>query len=315
MVDQSKAFGAFARQAVRSSAPAYDVVVATSSRLMTAVLGAYIARRTGSRLYLDIRDIFVENIEQVAPGLVVSLTRPVLSRLERWAIGRANRVNLVSRGFADYFSARYPSQRFSYFTNGIDADFTVDCRQPPGSLTTKRLTVLYAGNIGEGQGLHVVLPTLARRLAAHVDFQVVGDGGRKPALVSALAASGVSNVQLHPAVPRSTLAAMYRAADVLFLHLNAYDAFKRVLPSKIFEYAAVAKPIWAGVSGYAAEFIRSEIRNAAVFDPCDADGAVRSFGELAIEHTPRPEFVTKYSRASISRAMSQDILSLAQDSR
>jgi len=31
-------------------------------------------------------------------------------------------------------------------------------------------------------------------------------------------------------------------ADVLFLHLNAYKAFEKVLPSKIFEYAATGRP-------------------------------------------------------------------------
>ena len=48
------------------------------------------------------------------------------------------------------------------------------------------------------------------------------------------------------------------STDVLFLHLNDYSAFRKVIPSKIFEYAATGKPIVAGVSGYAAEFLRHE---------------------------------------------------------
>src|ERR1700741_3256498 len=59
MLGQARAFATFARAVRRHTAEArYDLVFATSSRLMTAALGAVVARRAGSRLYLDIRDIF-----------------------------------------------------------------------------------------------------------------------------------------------------------------------------------------------------------------------------------------------------------------
>ena len=49
--------------------------------------------------------------------------------------------------------------------------------------------------------------------------------------------------------------------SILFIHLNAYPAFEKVLPSKIFEYAATGKPILAGVSGYSADFIRNNLKD------------------------------------------------------
>ena len=68
MGDQSKAFLAYAR-GVRSHVRdrKYDLVFATSSRLMTAVLGAHVARRQKIPLYLDIRDIFVYTIQDILP--------------------------------------------------------------------------------------------------------------------------------------------------------------------------------------------------------------------------------------------------------
>jgi glycosyltransferase involved in cell wall biosynthesis len=319
IVDQSRAFLSFARQASREVASRpHDVVFATSSRLMTAVLGAWLALRTRAALYLDIRDIFVDTIGDVMPGAVAALTKPLFSTLERWAVGRADRVNLVSRGFARYFEPRYPRQSFTYFTNGIDDEFMPagDTPAPARPATNGApLTVLYAGNIGEGQGLHVILPALARRMGRGVRFQIIGDGGRRRALEQALAATGVDNVELRPPVPRDELLRLYRRADVLFLHLNAYAAFEKVLPSKIFEYAALGKPVWAGVSGHAAEFIGTEVPNAAVFRPCDVDGAVQTFAGLVLEDRPRAAFLAKYSRAAISRAMARDVLSIARDGR
>lgn len=314
MRDQSRAFLTYAR-GVRAHVRGrpYDLVVATSSRLMTAVLGAQVARRLQAPLYLDIRDIFVDSIEAILPRWLAWPLGRVFSRLEGYAVGYASRVNLVSRGFEPYFSRRYPGQRFSFFPNGIDAEFIAD--GPGGtaaSASSAPYSVLYAGNLGEGQGLHAILPALARAMRGQVRFTVIGDGGRKPQLMQALEQAGVDNVTLSDPVNRSALVRAYQGADVLFLHLNDYDAFRKVLPSKLFEYAATGKPIWAGVAGHADEFIAQEIDNAAVFAPCDVAAAVRAFSTLKLESTPRADFIGKYARASIMQLLAADIVSTAE---
>jgi glycosyltransferase involved in cell wall biosynthesis len=317
MLGMSSAFLWFARGALaRSAGREYDLVFATSARLMTAVLGAWIARRHKAKLYLDIRDIFADVIWELLPRPVAAVTKRVFSRVERYALRRADCVNLVSPGFLEYFRARYPRQRFSCFTNGVDDEFVAAAPARPSPSPRKAggdtLTVVYAGNIGEGQGLHRVVPQLARALGRRIHFKVIGDGGRRRALEQAIGAQGVTNVELVSPVGRERLLEEYRAADVLFLHLNVYRAFERVLPSKLFEYAALGKPLWAGVAGCAAEFTRTEISNSAVFPPCDVEGAVRSLDDLILEDRPRAEFVAKYQRAAISQQLAEAVLSLAR---
>ena len=318
MRDQSKAFLAYARGVrahVRSRK--YDLVFATSSRLMTAVLGASVARSQKVPLYLDIRDIFVDTIQDILPRW---LARPMgggFSFLERYAIGSASKVNLVSRGFEHYFSQRYPSQRFAFFPNGIDDEFIMSAPEGAGKAeaVTPPYSVLYAGNLGEGQGLHAIFPGLARAMQGQVKFTIIGDGGRKSQLKKVLDEAGTENVSLLDPVNRAALVQAYREADVLFLHLNDYDAFRKVLPSKLFEYAAVGKPVWAGVAGYAAEFIETEIDNAAVFPPCDIAAAVKAFSALKMQSTPRTDFVRKYARRNIMQALAEDIVSTGMGKR
>jgi glycosyltransferase involved in cell wall biosynthesis len=311
MVDQSRAYLNFARGALKLAKGPYDVVFATSGRLMTAALGSLIARRTGARLYLDIRDIFVDAINEIAAGPVTAV-KPVLSGLERWTLRRAARVNLVSRGFAEYFEPRYPGKQFTYYTNGIDEEFVAAAPVGAGPLAPADgvVDVLYAGNLGEGQGLHCIIPALAERLKGRARFRIIGDGGRRDALEKAIASRGLTNVELSPPVVRSKLIEEYRAADVLFLHLNAYKALLRVLPSKLFEYAAMGKPVWAGVSGFSAAFLRTEVANAAVFPPCNVEEALRAFAALEIRTSPRVDFVMRFSRAHLSRTMASEILDL-----
>jgi glycosyltransferase involved in cell wall biosynthesis len=308
---QSRAFLHFARHTLAHVADRnYDLVFATSSRLMTAALGAWIARRKQARLYLDIRDIFVDTIRDVLPPGAGWAVSRAFSLLESWTMRRADRINLVSPGFAAYFRSRYGDRPLSWFTNGIDQEF-LRSAPPRAAGERERVTILYAGNIGEGQALHQIMPGLARALRDRARFVVIGDGGRRRELETALAEAGVDTVEIKAPVGRAELLEAYYAADVLFVHLGDRPAFEHVLPSKLFEYGALGKPVLAGVRGYAARFIAQEMSNAAVFAPCDVAGGVAAFARLVLADQPRPEFVARYARADIVGAMADEVLALA----
>lgn len=309
MVDQSRAFLFFARQVARwTKEEDYCLVIASSSRLMTAVLGSLVARRKKIPLYLDIRDLFVDTLSDLFSKKLSFFLKPFFKRLEAWSFKRAKHINLISQGFESYIEAHYPQISRSFFSNGVDPAFVFQDFNQEEKVPTAPLTVLYAGNIGEGQGLHHILPLLAKRMENKVHFKIIGDGGRKEALALALTTSACKNVSLLPPLNRALLIQEYQAADILFLHLNDYAAFLKVLPSKIFEYAATAKPIWAGVAGYAGRFIQNEIPNAAVFPPCELDAAEASFALLELGNKDRRCFIEKYDRKKIMDKMAEHIL-------
>lgn len=312
LIDQSKAFVEFSRGVLRLYKGAdYDLVFATSSRLMTAALGAYVSRRIKAPLYLDIRDIFVDTINDVLPKKIVWALKPLFSAVERWTMHSAIRINLVSAGFKPYFMERYPEQNYVFFTNGIDDEFVEFQHKKYERSKSDILSVVYAGNFGEGQGLHTIVPYLCRKFSGRIHFKLIGDGGRRQQLLSAIEAEGCLNVEILPPVKRDQLLKFYQNADVLFLHLNDYEAFKKVLPSKLFEYGATGKPIWAGVAGYAADFINKNIPNAAVFTPCNVKEAVASFETLDLVTERRDTFVENFARVNVMQRMASDIIFLA----
>ena len=314
MGDQAKAFLYFAKNVLTAiKGRNYDLIFATSSRLMTAVLAAFVSKKMNKPLYLDMRDIFVDTITNVLANKFSWLAKFVFSKLEKWTIKSAVKVNLVSEGFLPYFRSRYPSLSLVIFTNGIDEEF-INIQSPEVfSLQKKVLNVVYAGNFGEGQGLHNIIPNLATRLSGRVRFKLIGAGGRRQELISRVEVAGCNNVEILPPIKREELLNIYQEADILFLHLNEYEAFKKVLPSKLFEYAALGKPIWAGVSGYPADFMRDNISNAAVFSPCDVAEATKAFETLELVTQPRKDFVEKFSRTKIMKSMAADIISVAKE--
>lgn len=315
IVDQAKAFLSFYVKAFRlARGRQYDLLFSTSSRLMTGFLGARLAARMRIPLYLDIRDIFVDTISDVFGGAAVKFAVPCFSRIEKYVVGQASRINLVSRGFEGYFRERYPGKPYDFFTNGIDDEFVggklIPAEQASGADGSRDVTVLYAGNIGEGQGLHNILPELAAKAGNRFKFVVVGDGGRRARLENELEQAGVSNVEFRQPVSRDALIALYRDADILFLHLNDHAAFRKVLPSKIFEYAATGKPILAGVSGFAENFLENEVESAHVFPPCDAQMAAEVLPRIELVSVDRGDFVDRYRRTNVMSSMARSVLSV-----
>jgi len=309
IADQARAFMSYTRGVLRvTKNQSYDLVYASSSRLMTATLGAIVARRQRVPLYLDIRDIFTETISDLFPLSPVRLLLPLFKYVERFSIRSAVRVNLVSPGFIEHFRKIDSTKSYRVFTNGIDQ---LDDECSDGQLYhSEYKEILYAGNIGEGQGLHRIIPDIASRLDPSWRIRIIGDGGRRSVLEEAV--SGLDNVILEAPVPRCQLVEHYQMATVLFLHLNDYPAFQKVLPSKLFEYAASGKPVLAGVRGQAATFLRDNVENTAIFPPCDADGFFEALDTLRLENTPRGDFCDCYQRTRITDEMVADMLSLVE---
>ena len=84
LVDQAYAFCFFAYHALRISRKSKaSLIVATSSRLMTAFLGYLISKFNSIPLYLDIRDIFTDVIKNVGPKIIMKSLFPIFSYIEK----------------------------------------------------------------------------------------------------------------------------------------------------------------------------------------------------------------------------------------
>jgi hypothetical protein len=288
-----------------------DLVFASSSRLFTAYLGYKLAKKCESPLYLDIRDIFVDTMNDVFKSkLVKILILPLLKIIEAQTFNFAIHINLISGGFKEYF-LRFKTPKYSYFSNGIDEEFiSRDKSIESGDVSISQKLIIYAGNIGEGQGLHRIIPQAAQLLGDEYNFLIIGDGGAKKQLQAEIKNLGLTNVILNNPVSRDELQSFYDKSDFLFLHLNDYPAFRKVLPSKIFELATFNKPIIAGVAGFAAHFINKEVSNSFVFDPCDAIQLAEYLkNSKSNSFIDRHQFVDRFRRNKINKAMAKSILS------
>lgn len=312
MLDQVFSFNTFYSEVIKlNKNKRADLVFASSSRLFTAYLGYTIAKKSNSPLYLDIRDIFVDTMSDVFKSKILKLgILPILKLIENKTFNYAKHINLISGGFKSYFS-KFSNTEFTFYTNGIDEEFLVSFSsiEKKDKIGSKK-SIVYAGNIGEGQGLHKVIPQAANELGSEFEFTVIGDGGTKKMLNDEIEKLSLCNVVLKKPVNRKELQVIYNNADYLFIHLNDYPAFRKVLPSKIFELATFGKPIIAGVSGFAAEFIKNEVSDSYVFEPCNSKQLVEFLKtDMPSNSIDREKFKLKYKRSYINKLMAKSILS------
>ncbi len=318
MISQSRTFYAYAVSAYRLCKQLDpDFIIGTTGRLMTGVLAGISAHRARCRYFIDLRDIFSETISDIFSRknkTLGKILKTIFSFLDKRLFNGASGVNVVSEGFPEYFQNKgIDTSNWSFFPNGVDIEFT---NLPTvKSITLKKvITILYAGNIGSGQGLETILPDVAERLSYNYRFLVIGDGGTRESLEKKVRDKNIDNIIILPPVERDKLIKYYQNADILFLHLNDIPAFRRVLPSKIFEYAALGKPIVAGLSGYSAKFMKDNLQYASVFNPGDVEGACSSIHEvsnLIIPDNIVTDFIEHYERKSIMDKMAKHILNIA----
>lgn len=286
----------------------YDVVFATSSRLLTGFLGALISRYNRAKYFLDIRDLFVENLSITVNGTAYKIVSKILRKIERFTIQSSDYVSIVSEGFQEPLKRLYPDASFFVHTNGIDEQFlNFDFTKKEYHEVKK---IVYAGNIGKAQSLEKIIPQIANLKFDSVDLNrylidIYGDGSAIEELRHNV--RGLDNVIINQPVARSELLNIYKKSDILLIHLDTASCLDLAIPSKIFEYSATGKPIIAGVRGIAKKIIDEEIDNAFSFSPCDFNECIECLDKIQYVDLERSRFREKYSRSLIAKNMVNQI--------
>jgi glycosyltransferase involved in cell wall biosynthesis len=121
-----------------------DVIWCTFPIATAVVAGTVLARLSGSRLVVDLRDSMTEDNYPPDPGL-----RRKLRSIENKAVHRASAVVLTSAGTQRMYAARYPSlpeETWVHIPNGYDEDsFREAERLPATSLDESRIHLVHSG--------------------------------------------------------------------------------------------------------------------------------------------------------------------------
>lgn len=232
-----------------------DAALVYSTPGTVGAAGWVLAKLFRTPFVLYIQDVWPDTV--TATGMLPSrLVRPVEWVLHRFcnAVYRAaSHVAVISPGMKELLVARgVPEDKVLIVFNWIDED--VFRPLEPGDRSGRPFEVMYAGNLGDVQGLDTAVHALARaRQDADVTLRLIGHGVAEQSLRQLAADLGVgAHVSFEGTRTLEKMSEVLADADVQLVCLKDDPLFHLTMPSKIQANLAAGRPLITSAPGDAA---------------------------------------------------------------
>ena len=265
-----------------------DLVIATSPQLLVGLSGWWLARCKGVPFVFEVRDLWPESLAAV--GMGNPLLHRWLAKIAGFLYRNCDRLVVVTPAFKEYLIEhwRVPEEKILVVENGVDANLfsrlplNIALRRELGA--EEKFIVSYIGTMGNAHGLETLVEAAAllRERAPRVLFLLVGEGADKARILDLAHSRGLTNLRFVGQQPRGKIPAYISASDACLVLLKRTELFKTVLPTKMLEFMACARPVLLGVDGHARRVM--EQANAGIFiEPEDPSGLAEAVMRLAAD--------------------------------
>ena len=167
------------------------------------------------------------------------LIKRVICAAETWLLRRFDVVSSISYSMLENAKSKgVDESKLLFFPNWADTNFVTpqvsgDALRKQWGFTSADKIVLYSGNIGQKQGLEIVLDAAqALKNRPEVKFVIVGSGAYSETLQKMAVDNGLTNIQFKPLQAWELVPQILSMADV-HLVVQKRGAADAVLPSKL----------------------------------------------------------------------------------
>ena len=242
-----------------------DIIVATSPQFFTALSGRtlhFFKRKPG---VMEVRDLWPDSIKSVG-AMNDGIVMRYFSKEELWCYRSAKKIVVVTDTFKSVIADKgIPEDKIHVIKNGSDTSLFFPRAKSPElvkkyGLEGKRV-LGYVGTIGMAHKIDFLIDCV--KGLPEYKLMILGEGAEKETLQKKVKDEGVENVFFVDAVPKEKVGDYIALQDIALVNLRRDPLFTTVLPSKIFETAAMQIPILLGVDGEARRLV--EGYNAGLF--------------------------------------------------
>ena len=229
---------------------------------------------------LYIQDVWPDTLTATGmlPGRLARPAEWVLHRFTNRVYRAAGRIAVISPGMKKLLVSRgVESGKVDVIYNWIDEELF---RVATPATSNDRFDVMYAGNIGDVQGLEVAVEAVAKLgPGSRVVLRLVGTGVAVPRLRRLAEQRGVADRVIFEGAKRiDEMAEVMASAQLQLVCLKDDPLFHLTMPSKIQAILACGRPLVVCAPGDAASLAVESGAGFAV-TAGDADGLARAFGE------------------------------------
>ena len=244
-----KALPLIIREAIKS-----NIIFATSPPITVAVEALLVSKILRKKFILDIRDLWPDTIVDVGKLKRHGLMYFLLKFIEKFIYTRADYISCVSKEMSNYI-LKY-NKNITVVYNGVFyEDYIKFCKAdqtlPKGNDNKVSLNIYYAGNVGLAQKFDFLLQ-VANKLnpSREFIFHIIGRGVQLEKYKDFVRKHSLNNVFFHKQMEREILLKyLLKEADALLLTVNDGWSFTKTIPSKLFDYLLLRKPILYHLSG------------------------------------------------------------------
>ncbi len=237
-----------------------EVVIGSSPQLLCAQAASWIARRYGARFIFEVRDLWPESLAAVRACSADSRLYRALDRLAGALYDRSWKTVVVTEESKRRLCERgLDASRLSVVQNGVDAAmFRPDVAPAQHPELAGKFIVSYIGTLGMAHSVSTILHAAdLLRGRPEIHFLLIGNGAEREALLQQRQERGLDNVTFLDQLPWSAVPSYLSLSSACIVHLARSPLFETVLPSKMFEIMASAKPVILGVRGEAERLLKT----------------------------------------------------------
>lgn len=233
------------------SARRCDVALVYSTPATVGLAGVVLRRVFRRPFVLYVQDLWPDTV--TATGMVPARLAGIVERLLdpccRLVYRAAGRIAVISPGMKDLLVERgVPADLIDVVYNWVDEDVFRPIDAAPSS---GRFEVMYAGNLGDVQGLETALHAVASLDdLPDLHLRLVGDGVARPRLQELAASLGIDErVHFEGVHDVAVMAQTLASADVQLVSLTDDPLFHITMPSKIQAILACGRPLISSAPG------------------------------------------------------------------
>jgi colanic acid biosynthesis glycosyl transferase WcaI len=290
-------------------ARSWDAILAVCPLLQSGLIPALLARRQQIPFIFHVQDLQLDAARELAI-LQQPLLLAMLERLECFLFTRAQAVTTISQAMAARIRNKgVPPEKVRLLPNWADLE---DIKPGRRENFLRRelglqaeIMVLYAGNLGEKQGLEVILEAAAlTRRHPEIRYLVAGEGAARERLMAKARRLALDTVHFLPLQARARFPFLLAAADI-HLVVQKRQASDLVMPSKLGNILAAGRPFIATARpDTELGRVTLESRAGVLVPPEDAGSLARAVLKLAQKPDLRKKMgikARKFAEAGLGR--------------
>jgi glycosyltransferase involved in cell wall biosynthesis len=261
-----------------------DIIIATSPQFFTALAGRTLSFWKRKPWIMEVRDLWPESIKTVG-AMKDNIFIRYFEKEEIWNYKSADKIVTVTDAFKQTITEKGISpEKIEVVKNGANLELYNPMPKNPDLLKQLGLngqTVIgFVGTHGMAHKLDFILDCAKELQYTQYHFLFIGDGAMKKTLLEKKEKEKISNVTMLESVPKKEVAKYLSIIDIALINLKKSELFTTVIPSKIFENAAMQIPILIGVDGEARSIIESY--NAGLFfEPENRESFLNKLEEIS----------------------------------